>query len=102
MLMAWLFYVTESPPPPYSRLSPNEEHKPLGKLHTSLDIMQPRTLSIAWCLNIAAERAKVVTWLKMLKNQWIDSLLWWVFTCIQIEVWETKYFMQIDKYTNTY
>lgn len=28
------FFITESPPPPYSRLSPNEEHKPLGKHHT--------------------------------------------------------------------
>lgn len=26
--------VTESPPPPYSRLSPNEEHKPLGEWQT--------------------------------------------------------------------
>lgn len=30
-LLKSLFCVTESPPPPYSRLSPNEEHKPLGK-----------------------------------------------------------------------
>lgn len=26
-----IFCISESPPPPYSRLSPSDEHKPLGK-----------------------------------------------------------------------
>lgn len=40
-------FVTESPPPPYSRLSPNEEHKPLGELRTHImNSLAPESFSV--------------------------------------------------------
>ena len=49
--LTWLFCVTESPPPPYSRLSPNEEHKPLGKWKTHKWTLQHLKYSFIFVLS---------------------------------------------------
>lgn len=72
LLAYWhaLFCVTESPPPPYSRLSPNEEHKPLGEWNIWSLMFHP--YCFVWILLLTFILCVITCNQVVVQLQWLD------------------------------